>query len=435
MKLSELRPGMVIDNPTPNMPVGVVLGQGYVTDGQNLPVLITNRSPMLSKRSLRVKDVPARHIFAGGMMNTGADPEVFAVDKNGKIIPAFEFLPDKKHAIVVDDPKNLSSGAAVFYDGFQAEFTVQYGGCHGFITDNVRFGLETVWREAQKHNPTAKLTINSVLPIPLETRITCDPAHLRLGCAPSENVYRERPIAVPAPEALEVRFAGAHMHFGGATNPENLPRTVKLLDAIVGVATVAMGEGYNCPERRKYYGRAGEYRFHPSHKYHNSRLEYRVPDTVLLSHPATYNLILDFARVVWRMGIAGLEFLWDASEDEVRQAINEYDVKLARKILEHNRTILERILEKANPAWGASTEEWVEAGIKLFFEGIGSVVADPQNVVENWWLDREYVPDPPPGAPPQDKWFRESMDRQVAYWHTGRIWSSAAKLVMEGKKV
>src|ERR1700722_5082689 len=419
--------------------VKILLGSSYASDG-GAPEVVDGYTPyriLPADARPRVRDVPASHIFAGHALNTGADPEVFATHADGTIIPAFDYLPSK------EDRK----GNAPFWDGFQAEFTTLPTSCHGFLTDYVRDGLIGVIKAARAVDPDARLSISATLPIPLAVRLAVDPVHLQLGCAPSRNAYGEPRLAVPDPASLAVRFAGCHMHFGwkAQPTPDVLTRIIRLLDACVGVATVALGEGFNCPERRNYYGRAGEYRYHegpkgsfPTWDYtfaSDSRLEYRVPDTILLSHPATYNLILDFARVVFRMGVAGLDFLWDAPTDEVRRVINEYDVKGARNILENNRIILSRMLEKSNPGWGATTEEWVNSSLRAFFDGIGSVVRDPTDLIGNWWLDRPTVPPAIHDPQPLDSWITESYSRKPEHWPTGRIWSSAAKLVAKGEKV
>lgn len=387
-------------------------------------------------------------LITGAACTSGADPEIFAVDADGVVIPAFTYLPPKEAGLPLPADRYRSTAGSAFYDGFQAEFTVAASSCHGFLTDYVRWGLQKVWREAQKVNPSARLTIHSVVPIPRNIRKSVDPAHMKLGCSPSKNVYNEPPLAVPAPEDLESRFAGAHMHFGSGDgkkiSDEVLHRTVRFLDAVAGVASVALGEGYNCPERRRFYGRAGEYRFHQYVPYGSSaRLEYRVPDTVILSHPAIFNLMWDLTRVVWRMGMAGLNFLWDASEEDIRTAINDYDVKLARQILTNNLPMFRKIITKANPQWGCSDKDYVESSEKAFFGGIGSIVRVPDDVVGNWMLeaeDREVAANYLGGTAsydiqPTDKWIMESFARKPDFWPTGKIWSSAAINIAKGERV
>jgi hypothetical protein len=469
MQLSELHPGTAVSNPRPGMPWGVMLNDQYLTDGTDLVDIRENASkyynhflatavpipdPTPYHATLREKGMNPQHLVLAASLTSGADPEIFAVDEAGDVIPAFEFLPPKEQGIQVKEESLATADrATVFYDGFQSEFTVLPHNCHGFLTDRVRMGLKTVLQQARKYNPTARLTIDSVVSVSRKTRMSVNPQHLKLGCAPSRNVYDEPPLAVPAPEELEFRFAGAHMHFGTTQDmPEHVvSRTVQLLDAIAGIAGVALGEGFNCPERRQYYGRAGEYRFHRTHdsKYPDQpewsnkfihRLEYRVPDTILLSHPATFNLMWDLTRVVWRMGMQGYEFLWDAPTAEVRHAINTYDVGLARRILQNNLRIFRVILTRANPSFGATPEEWVGAAEQAFFGGLGSVVEHPRDVAGNWWLDREtarYISNDPilRGYVLQDLWVRESGARHPDFWPTGRIWSSAAKIIHAGGRV
>ena len=144
------------------------------------------------------------------------------------------------------------------------------------------------------------------------------------------------------------------------------------------------------PERRRYYGRAGEFRWHPGVPVvlkldvlkGTPRLEYRVPDTTILAHPATFNLFVDVARMAFRMGALGLNFLWDGDEDETRTAINTTDVGLARRILLRNEKMFKRFVERA---YGVGTPT-MAAAMRVVHEGIGAVGMDPTDVVGNWKL-------------------------------------------------
>jgi hypothetical protein len=173
-----------------------------------------------------------------------------------------------------------------------------------------------------------------------------------------------------------------------------------MLDAVGGVMNVAMGGEFGCRERRRWYGRAGEFRFHlrnpdiPSstreeYEANSNRLEWRVPDTTILSHPVTYNFFIDISRQVMRMGVMGLGFLWQATEEETRTAINEYDVVLARKILERNRRMVNTIIQRV---YGKnSSEPLVTYAWRLLNGGLGEVVKDPTDVVRNWSLDNDWL--------------------------------------------
>lgn len=317
----------------------------------------------------------------------GSDPEIFAVDASGTVIPAFTYLPPK------------GPGVTRFFDGFQAEWTTAPGQCIGYQMDHVRTGLLDVRTAARAVDPTAKLSTASVVDIPSGWLDTIPREHFKLGCAPSENVYGEEPLRPDTPELIPYRSAGWHMHFGFKTqvsevgwdekskipelSKETIHRTVRLLDQILGVAMVPFGTKYYDPRRREMYGRAGEYRY-------GRTLEYRVPEVLLGAHPVTWNLFWDLGRQTAWLGLKNLAFIWEADDDEVRCAINEGNTKVAIRILQHNEKILRRILNKCY-------EEPIltKAALRAIYEGIDSVVARPLDIEGNWWLDRVWLPEVP----------------------------------------
>lgn len=449
MLATELEVGMVVKDPTPSIPWGVVLKKppyglafGFPLFGPPGEVkcmsLTVDTIPPTQEiiTTLRTTDSPFLLSSTGSSMCSGMDPEVFVTTEEGEVLPAFDFLPSKEKPIVAEVDYGQ---VAAFYDGFQAEYTLPGQTCHGFMTDYVRVGLQKVLEAARVKSPGAKLSIASALPISEEMMRQTDPKHIRLGCAPSRNAYAESPLGMPDASTLLYRFAGSHMHFGSMSLPkEQVVGVVKFLDATAGVAMVAMSEGFTDTTRRQYYGRAGEYRFHPGGPGEcRDRLEYRVPDPLLIAHPATFNAVWDFTRVAFRMGKGGLGFLWDAGEDEVRRAINESDVKLARDILIRNQAVMRNMIRRANPLWGCDNTVWVPAMEKLFLGGIGEVVRDPTDVEGNWWLGKESTTprEKTEGVFGDEKWISESYGRAHKFWPYGRIWSSAAEFVAKGEKV
>lgn len=325
----------------------------------------------------------------------GSDPEIFVLNEHDVVIPAFEFLPSKSMASAETDERNggyeRNFIGKAFYDGFQAEWTTKAGiSCIGFLTDDVRSGMKKVLEEARKVNPNATLTIASVVDLPDNAVSKYDKSYFELGCARSYSAYDEEPLTLSAPELLPYRSAGVHMHFkpmevGNFNQPEFAPvviRMIKSMDRILGVALTSLGEGFHDRRRRKLYGRAGEFRC-------NHTIEYRVPDTIMLSHPTTFNLMWDLGRTAFSLGQKGLDFLWEADEDEVRTCINESDVPLARKILNHNLPMLKRMLEFSYGDYAA------QHGVNAIMNGISSVIACPTDVIANWRLN------------PSDYWISE----------------------------
>lgn len=364
----------------------------------NKVTILTRKNPM---KGITITDAS---VSSNVGTTAGADPEVLTVNKDGEVIPSWEFMPEKNKPIIGE------YYSKAFWDGFQSEFTVDPGTCHGHFTDYVRDGLQTVIRTAVKKDPTAKLTIKSAVHIPREKLMKYNPEHVQLGCSPSNNIYEEPPLALPDPVELEWRFAGCHLHYGStALTPDRMGNAVKMLDATAGIANVALGGEFLCPERRQWYGKAGEYRYHEAPtKNGPHRLEWRVPDTILLSHPATFNLFIDFARQAVRMGAAGLNFLWNAEEAEIRDAVNYCDVELARKILKRNENLVKIMLKKQY-----YDENVVNRGFQAFMKGIVSVVGDPTDIEKNWELRDDYK---------SVRWHGADYDRSTK---AGKIWVGA----------
>lgn len=340
----------------------------------------------------------------------GSDPEIFAVSGDGSLIPAWKYLGKKQPYL----------GPQTFYDGFQAEWTTPAHSCLGLLTDSIHKGMKEVYLAAKAFDPTATLSIRPVMDITSDLLQDATKEYLALGCARSYNAYGEPPLVVDAPELLPFRSAGWHMHFCPGYNPigesidtaaifplveSQVVPSIKLLDAVLGVAMITFGQGYHDSRRRELYGRAGEYRC-------NKTVEYRVPEPILGASPATFNLLWDLGRLVWTMGMRGLGFLWDAEEDEVRTAINQYDVPLARKILERNEPLLKKMLFTCYLRDFNS----IDHGLATIYEGIGYAVAEPDNIVKNWKLDEQ-------------EWHLEG------YHPAGVMWSkTASELLAHGNK-
>lgn len=272
----------------------------------------------------------------GQSITIGSDPEVFLVDATGTVIPAWKYLERKPKVALV-------GGQDVFWDGAQAEFTVIPATCHEQIGASIRDGLRKVLAAGRKFDPKCRLTSASVLDLPQAMLKEADDEHVALGCAPSQNAYpASEPINVPDPRMLSCRFAGCHIHMGYTKIDEpGAIRIVKAIDAIFGVISVSMFQGLEDPRRRRFYGKAGEFRM-PKHG-----IEYRVPSSALLCHPVAMHVAFDLARAASRIGFAGsLERLWETKGDEqIRSIINDYDVDEARALLKQNDSLLMNILK------------------------------------------------------------------------------------------
>jgi hypothetical protein len=323
-----------------------------------------------------------------GVLSSGCDPEIFVVDGRNRLIPAFEFLSSKDEAPFHDCRVNaignghlsyLKETGKTYWDGFQAEFTTQPIGCHGYAFDMVRAGLLAIQRQAVKHSPKAKLSLKSVFRIPESTLQLAEPQYVALGCDPSANAYDATPFTVENPRHLPYRVAGGHLHFAIAkSRRDQIPGMVKALDLLTGIPTVAMFADIDDPLRRQFYGKAGEYRT-PAHG-----LEYRVLSNAWLGHPAVGHMVWDLARQCVAFGELAIPYEdFNTSVDAVQEIINTCDVKAARKMVAANKNVWAKVMGRLT--WGRNL-----TATKSFFDvvagGVESLFPDYRKIETNWDL-------------------------------------------------
>ncbi len=314
--------------------------------------------------------------YAGSI---GADPEIFVEDKDGEIIPAFDFLGSKEKP-TLSTVKESYGNNNIYWDGFQAEFDTYAGTCMGWVGDSIRHGLKGLYDAMKAHNPTAKLSTKTVFDIPLPLLRKSAPEHVAFGCNPSLNIYGMDGLKAAGTDVF-YRSAGGHVHLGmSKKSDETVSKIVKALDAILGVACVSMFAKYDDPRRRQMYGLAGEYRL-PKHG-----IEYRALSNAWLFHPLIMNIVFDLARSVSAFGEKGHMKHWDATEEETIKAINECDVKLARKILRRNKAIFKIILNARY-----HDKHYMELAYKAITKGMDEVVKDASDFETNWNLKGTWI--------------------------------------------
>jgi hypothetical protein len=313
----------------------------------------------------------------GHNFTIGSDPEIFVEDKDGVVIPAFDFLGSKK------EPSKTAGIAPrgdlpLYWDGFQAEFETHATTCLGFLTDSVQYGLRGLFKALQKHDPKGTVSSKVVMDIPDEMLRKAKNEHVQFGCMPSKNAYG---LKGNQKDGRDVPFrpAGGHLHFGvGKKTKEQYEDMVKALDAIIGVACVSLFAKFDDPRRRTLYGLAGEYRTPPH------GLEYRTLSNAWLFHPTIMNLVFDISRKALVFGEKGmLAKYWKTPEKDTIDCIMKSDVKAARKILKDNEKVFKRIV---SAAYGEDPVT-LDVVFNVFFNGMEAVIAKPTDIVSNWNLD------------------------------------------------
>jgi hypothetical protein len=299
----------------------------------------------------------------------GADPEIFAVDGKGSVIPAFEYLGE--------NTGKLTDQASAYWDGYQAEFSFVAPTCMDVLVTRIMGGLNIIRKAAKKVDKNARLSPYSTHEIPEQRRYE-DPTHfVQFGCNPSLNIY-EPPVPIRDGREVPFRSSGGHIHFT-VTNKASIPNYIRAFDAVLGVVCVSLFQKYDNPARRTMYGRAGEHRL-PKYGF-----EYRTLSSAWMLTPGLVQFVYEMARyLIGNVNhYKGKLPWWNVTEEEVRRCINECDVGLAHTILTRNKASLRRLL-MAMPCSYANPISGADRFIEVIFNGAHTAVRDPENLSEDW---------------------------------------------------
>lgn len=298
----------------------------------------------------------------------GFDPEIFLVDKNDKVIPAWKFLGNKK------------TDGTCYWDGFQAECTTQAGACMSYVFDSMYEGYTRIFNAAKKKFPDVKFSNKTVVEVEPQDLAEATDVQVQFGCQPSLNIYGLVGEKIDG-RTFPLRFAGGHIHnshYPGPLKDPQLTEIVKTLDAVIGVGCVSLFEDIDDPRRRNYYGLPGEYRL-PKYG-----LEYRTLSNAWTLIPWVANMVCDVERIAYEMGNSGLRHLWKVDEDEVVETIRNCDVKQARKILLKNEAAFTKILISANGYAYGRAGGHTELAWEVFTKGLKSIYHEPIDVAYHW---------------------------------------------------
>lgn len=296
--------------------------------------------------------------FKGRRPTLGGDPEFFLINQQNEIVPSEEVIPEKglpQHANVA-----FTSPLMAKRDGIQAELVVVPNTCRQVAWSHFFTSLQALYKAAQLQDK--RVSFSPFEEIPGARLSAMSDGCKILGCAPSLNIYGWQPPDVSP--LYPFRSTGGHIHLGftGKYYDEMgkivytfddwqqrpMEPLVALLDVLVG-NTLSMFDRTPQKERRKLYGRAGEYRL-PSHG-----VEYRVPSTTYLRHYVLYSLIMGAARM-------GVILWWENRADEllklvdltlIQEAINENDPEVALANFERIEGWLNDTFEE-----GGAVEDW-----------------------------------------------------------------------------
>lgn len=212
----------------------------------------------------------------------GLDTELVVATKRGVLYP---------HVAKIAQERTSTDGQFDWHgDGYAWELCVAPAAEPEGIVVNVANGLVDLYRSwGIRHAVGPSMYMvqkNAYRNAPAEVR--------RLGCMPSFNLYAQpgRPSGLPG----QLRTTGCHIHVSSPEiDKENYVRIIKWADLIVGAtwSYLSSETAFDERMRRKYYGKAGEYRV----RFYDENatlfgVEYRTLPGAVLHHPEYLELML-----------------------------------------------------------------------------------------------------------------------------------------------
>lgn len=235
-------------------------------------------------------------------------------------------------------PKNPKFGLARHFDfhgdGFATELCVEPNYCLDLLLRSLGYAM--LWLD--KHNITY-FKAPAIYDIPDEVEKSAPEEAKKLGCMPSLNVYGDdgQPNSLGAIK----RTTGCHLHI----SHDNLENTdlaitlVKWADILVGCTWTYISPNPSKveSERRKSYGRAGEFRlkkYPPTGDKSASSygVEYRVLPGTPMAHPAYLTLMFSLYREALNKACTYGEPPAELVS-QAREAINTADKVEAKKVI------------------------------------------------------------------------------------------------------
>lgn len=268
-------------------------------------------------------------------LTIGSDPELFILDKEeGRMASALRVLDRRTKS----DPIDLGDGMRMYADNVLVETSFPPVSGNGDSEPFVRRLDEALGRMREKLGPRYDLVPQASHTF--DSREMQDPIAWEAGCNPNEDVYTEA-LNLPADFKAcgMLRTGSFHIHLGNNAwereekgpllTGETRVAGVKLLDIYLGCSSVLFDTDETQLDRRKLYGKAGEFRrcFYG--------LEYRCLGGRPLGSEVLVDLVYDLATFAirkletdeWRDIIAS------SNAHFIQEAINTCNQELAKQVL------------------------------------------------------------------------------------------------------
>ena len=337
----------------------------------------------------------------------GCDPELF-IKRNGQIIGAERLIPREGIEYIPgtfgrdgNHTSKSNKNGKIVLDGVQLELNPRANTCRANLGNEIRAlfmklndfinPINQFIEASELKGGKFELSFDQVVKIRKKELNSLSESSRTFGCMPSYNVYQpmgERISKINVdPAKYLYRGGGGHIHLGHCDDNsikqalKNYDIMVPVLDIIVGNTCVMLDKNPLNKERRKNYGRAGEYRM-PEYG-----VEYRTLSNFWLKDYQLMSLVTGLSRLAVNI-VANSnekrdfakELMALVDQKDIVKAINNNDATLAKKNFDKIKGFVESITRAGDNVPLAKGnikkfEAFVERGIDHYFKG------DP---VKNW---------------------------------------------------
>lgn len=306
----------------------------------------------------------------------GCDPELFIRSKESGAVVGSEK--------VIGSSGFHSGYCAVVVDGVQVELNPTAHRCREVVISSIRDGLRGLQNISNSHY---KLDFSRLVEVGINEYESLSEGCKKFGCKPSFNVNEGYPeVATVDPSQYMLRSAGGHIHLGSENEEtfkvlRDFKRLVPVLDVLVGNTSVLLDRDEGNIERRKNYGRAGEYR---TPKY---GIEYRTLSNFWLTSPTLASLVFGLCRHGVDIVLSDLdkELMSLVDYNDVVTAINNNDYDLAlsnfNKIKDFICATVDKGTQEATNMRYPLDSNTIEGFERLTQDGIGKFGT---NILANW---------------------------------------------------
>lgn len=251
----------------------------------------------------------------------GADPEYFLHDGK-RIIPAH---------LKGFQLQSEASNTSVHRDGWAIETNPRPNTCRALFANDIKATYYTI---RHKVGAAYKLLAEPAVEVDLALMDGAPEDLGQFGCMPSWCAYEQKQMKIDLnPFEHDYRYAGGHLHISHAGLPsqytkykwtedkEQVFKYIQMLDRFLALPLTYLTGSKAHGLRRRYYGKAGEFRFQ-KHKGYFGALEYRVLGPEVFTHPALMGFAYGVLRLLYRDFAKIVEVYPWKEQAQVRAAVN-----------------------------------------------------------------------------------------------------------------